>query len=118
MPWFDWNCLDEAFGFPPRNLPLEWEEPYSGTLPPKKSEAMKEAHREGAKAMWVDADERRAKAAALQAKTHRFRNPEGEVVEIYDLKKFCEENGYTRSNFINLRNGKKKRGNYRGWTNA
>lgn len=48
------------------------------------------------------------------ARTHRFTSPSGEAVEIYNLKKFCKENGLDRSTMTQVRNGKSSI--HRGWT--
>ena len=117
MPWFDWNCLDEAMGIPYQNREPQWEDTVKPNLSCRKTDEMKKAHSEGAKRMW-ESDEYRAKQVAASAKTHRFINPEGELVEIFNLQKFCKDNGLTRSGFINLKAGRIQKGNYKGWTNV
>lgn len=45
---------------------------------------------------------------------HRFVDPSGDIVEIFNLAKWCRERGYSNSNFCNLAKGKIK--SYKGFT--
>lgn len=48
-----------------------------------------------------------------KAKHYSFISPEGEVVEVYNLRKFCKENGLSASNMCWLAKGKHK--SCKGW---
>lgn len=48
------------------------------------------------------------------AKSYRFLNPKGEIVDIYNLRKFCRENNLKQSGMHNVFCGKRK--SYKGWT--
>ena len=61
-------------------------------------------------------EEHKRKIGDSQAKTFHFINPEGELVAIHNLQKFCDENGYSRSNFFAIMKGKREK--YRGWRRA
>lgn len=53
-------------------------------------------------------------AAQKKAATHVLKNPNGELQKIVNLSRFARENGYNKSEFVKLLNGKKE--HYRGWT--
>lgn len=48
------------------------------------------------------------------SKSYKFKNPEGEVVDIYNLAKFCRENGLDQGTMWHVFNGREK--SYKGWT--
>lgn len=48
------------------------------------------------------------------AKRYALVSPAGEIVEIYNMAKFCRENDLCNSNLCNVANG--KLGKYKGWT--
>jgi hypothetical protein len=50
------------------------------------------------------------------AKHFKLKNPEGKVVEIYNLRKFCLDNNLHDSGLCNVHSGKWK--SYKGWTKA
>lgn len=50
------------------------------------------------------------------AKSYRFKNPNGEVVNIYNLRKFCRENNLNAGNLHQVSVGKAK--SCKGWTMA
>ena len=50
-----------------------------------------------------------------RAKFFKFINPQGEIVEIYNLSKFCSDSGLSRSNMSGLNSGKYT--NVKGWLN-
>lgn len=50
-----------------------------------------------------------------RAKVFKFKNPNGEVVEIYNLKKFCDENGLQSANMYKVMRGDYT--HHKGWTN-
>ena len=50
------------------------------------------------------------------AKNYLFNNPNGEVVKIYNLAKFCRNNGLDRGTMSNVHLGKCKQ--HKGWTKA
>jgi hypothetical protein len=52
-------------------------------------------------------------AEAASAKHYKLLNPEGEVVEVYNLTKFCRDNNMTQSGFYMVRSGVIK--HYKGW---
>ena len=58
-------------------------------------------------------EEHKRKIGNSHAKTFHFINPEGELITIHNLQKFCVENGYSRSNFFAIMKGKREE--YRGW---
>jgi hypothetical protein len=58
-------------------------------------------------------EEHRKKIGDSNAKTYQFLNPEGELVTINNLTKFCDENNMDRSGFYKLLNGTYKQNN--GW---
>lgn len=59
--------------------------------------------------------EKRSKALEkIIAKTYWLKNPEGKIIEIYNLAKFCRENKFSISKMNELANGKRML--YRGWT--
>lgn len=58
-------------------------------------------------------EEHKRKIGNSHAKTFHFINPEGELITIHNLQKFCDENGYSRSNFFAIMKGKREE--YRGW---
>ncbi len=51
--------------------------------------------------------------ADYSAKTFKFINPEGGIIEITNLAKWCREQGFNNSNFCNLNKGKIK--SYKGY---
>ena len=51
---------------------------------------------------------------AASAKHYKAVNPEGCLLEIYNMNKFCRENELTAAHMYNLLNGKLEK--YRGWT--
>jgi hypothetical protein len=55
-------------------------------------------------------------AAFAQAKHYKMRDPNGNVVEIYDMKKFCDGKGLSNKGMSAVHNG--KRNKYKGWTKA
>lgn len=50
------------------------------------------------------------------SKVSRIKNPKGEVVEIYNLRKFCAENGLNYTSLNEVKLGRKKQ--HKGWTVA
>ena len=50
------------------------------------------------------------------AKNYRFVSPSGDVVEIYNLKKFCKDNGLLQSKMSMVNLG--KRNHHKGWIKA
>lgn len=61
-------------------------------------------------------EEHKRKIGNSHAKEYKFINPEGELINIHNLQKFCDENGYSRSNFFAIMKGKREK--YRGWRRA
>lgn len=55
-------------------------------------------------------------AAFAQAKYYKMKNPNGDVVHIYDMKKFCADKDLSNKGMSAVWTGKKKR--YKGWTKA
>lgn len=53
---------------------------------------------------------------ASHAKLHKYKNPNGEVVEIYNMKLFCEENGLNQQCMCQIKTGRMK--NHNGWAKA
>jgi hypothetical protein len=53
-------------------------------------------------------------AIKRNAKTVKMKNPEGQVMEIYNLVGFCKENGLNPGNMHNVLTGRKK--SCKGWT--
>ncbi len=51
-----------------------------------------------------------------QAGTYYFKSPEGVVVEVFNLNKFCRENKLSAGNMHMVLDG--KRGHHKGWTSA
>ena len=51
---------------------------------------------------------------AATAKTHKFISPKGDVIEVYNLLKFCRENNLPASNMSSVKHGYDK--SCRGWT--
>lgn len=49
-----------------------------------------------------------------KAKTYIFINPQGKLVNIHNLYKFCQENNLDQGNMWNVANGNAKQ--YKGWT--
>jgi group I intron endonuclease len=49
------------------------------------------------------------------AKTYNMLNPEGQLVEIHNMTKFCRENNLVKSHMIAVSKGKLK--SHKGWTN-
>ena len=58
-------------------------------------------------------EEHKRKIGNSHAKEYKFINPEGDLINIHNLQKFCDENGYSRSNFFAIMKGKREK--YRGW---
>jgi hypothetical protein len=58
-------------------------------------------------------EEHRKKIGDSNAKTYQFLSPEGELVTIHNLTKFCNENKMCAAGFYKLLNGTFKQ--YRGW---
>jgi hypothetical protein len=58
-------------------------------------------------------EEHKQKIGASNAKTYHLLNPEGELITINNLTKFCDENNMDRSGFYKLLNGTYKQNN--GW---
>ena len=58
-------------------------------------------------------EEHKRKIGNSNAKEYKFINPNGDLVIINNLQKFCDENGYSRSNFFAIMKGKYSQ--YRGW---
>lgn len=52
--------------------------------------------------------------AAAQAKTYQFTSPQGELVEITNLKKFCLENGLDENSMRDVAKGRNS--HHQGWT--
>jgi len=50
------------------------------------------------------------------AKTYRLTNPKGVIVDIFNMRKFCEKEGLTRVSLMRVYNGKKLE--YKGWMAA
>lgn len=50
------------------------------------------------------------------AKTQRFINPQGEIVEIYNIREYCKDKDLHPSGLCNVNRGKYK--SYKGWTKA
>ena len=50
------------------------------------------------------------------AKTYSFRNPDGELIEIYNLLKFCRENDLNHGAMYAVANGKRRI--HKGYTSA
>ena len=48
------------------------------------------------------------------AKTYKMRSPDGRVVEIYNMGKFCRDHGLTRGNMHSVFSGVRK--HHKGWT--
>lgn len=48
-----------------------------------------------------------------RAKSYTFTNPEGEVIEVFNLRKFCRDNGLIRSSMASIQSGKQKQ--HKGW---
>lgn len=48
------------------------------------------------------------------AKTYKFVSPSGEVVEIFNLQKFCRDNNLTSANMNKVYKGERKQ--HKGWT--
>ena len=63
--------------------------------------------------MYVTADENSIKAHARNAS---YINPNGELVEVYNITAFCREIGLCNVKMTELANGKRK--SYNGWTKA
>lgn len=61
-------------------------------------------------------EEHKAKIGNSNAKEYKFIDPNGNLVVIHNLQKFCDENGYSRSNFFAIMKGKYSQ--YRGWRRA
>jgi hypothetical protein len=57
--------------------------------------------------------EHRRKIGDSNSKEYEFIDPDGNLVTIKNLKKFCADNGYNREGFYLLISGKKEQ--YRGW---
>lgn len=53
-------------------------------------------------------------AEAASARYYKLLNPKGEIIEVYNLKKFCRENNMTPSGFYMVKSGRIK--HYKGWT--
>lgn len=51
-----------------------------------------------------------------QAKIHKLKNPNGEIVEIYNLSDFCKENGLDRGTMYKMISGKQS--HHKGWRKA
>lgn len=49
------------------------------------------------------------------AKHWRFLNPDGELVEIYNLKAFCREHNLHNAHMVDVHNEKKSYHQYKGW---
>jgi len=58
-------------------------------------------------------EDHKAKIGNSNAKEYKFINPNGDLIVIHNLQKFCDENGYSRSNFFAIMKGKYSQ--YRGW---
>lgn len=50
------------------------------------------------------------------AKNHFFNSPDGVLVEIFNLRAYCRDNGLNRASMANVHLGKKAY--YKGWTKA
>jgi hypothetical protein len=48
-----------------------------------------------------------------RAKTHRFTSPDGEKVDVYNLRKFCKENNLNQGNMFSVAKG--NRNQHKGW---
>lgn len=49
------------------------------------------------------------------AKTWKLLSPDGEVVEVYNLKKFCRDNGLHQAHLYDVLNEKPKHKAHKGW---
>lgn len=50
------------------------------------------------------------------SKNYRFKSPGGDIINIYNLRKFCKEMGLTSSAMYNVASGKQS--NHKGWVKA
>lgn len=50
------------------------------------------------------------------AKEYKFKNPEGDVVSLFNLKKFCRENGLHQGSMYHVYHCNRK--SHKGWTKA
>ncbi len=50
------------------------------------------------------------------AKHYKLIDPENNVIEIYNMRKFCRDNGITRSSIISILSGEQE--NHKGWRKA
>lgn len=50
------------------------------------------------------------------AKVYKFKNPSGDIVQIYNLKKFSRENGLHSGHMVSVHGGSRK--SHKGWTAA
>jgi hypothetical protein len=51
-----------------------------------------------------------------RAKHYKFTSPNGESIDVFNLSKFCRENGLNQGRMCNVANG--KRNHHKGWTKA
>jgi hypothetical protein len=72
-----------------------------------------EANRKGAQDPEREANRKAALVAAI-AKHYVFRDPQGNLVEVYNLNAFCKERGLSTGNMVNVSKGKLR--SNKGWT--
>lgn len=53
---------------------------------------------------------------ASQAKRFKFKSPSGEVFDVFNISKFCRDNGLSRGNMTSISLGARK--SHKGWTAA
>lgn len=53
---------------------------------------------------------------ASQAKRFKFRSPDGEIFDVFNISKFCREFGLNRGNMTSISLGKRR--SHKGWTAA
>lgn len=89
------------------------------------SDARKKEYSEKCRAVW-NPERKQAITKAVQASwevrrgdhTYRFTSPDGEIVEVKNLKEFCDQRGLNDSAMIKVSKGVYGRNSHKGWTKA